>query len=114
MKDERKGFHEYYVIETPPIFFFFFKVEIYFLHIRSFPSFRSPPEVFHTGCIRRRFIMVPEGATSAVFAIKSSNTEHTQKMSLHAIQLLPQRSVLTYDYFKVGVIHFRRVNLRLF
>ncbi|XP_018023008.1 tripeptidyl-peptidase 2 isoform X2 [Hyalella azteca] len=62
--------------------------------------FKSQPEVYRAGCVRRLFVRVPEGASWAQFAIKSSNSDQNQRMTLHAVQLFPQCCVLTYDHYK--------------
>uniref|UniRef100_A0A2P2I7P3 Tripeptidyl-peptidase 2 n=1 Tax=Hirondellea gigas TaxID=1518452 RepID=A0A2P2I7P3_9CRUS len=62
--------------------------------------YKSAPEVYKAGCVKRVFLRVPEGATWATLSIKSGNSDQNQRITLHAVQLFPQSSVLTYDHYK--------------
>ncbi|KAF2360373.1 Peptidase S8A tripeptidyl peptidase II arthropoda [Trinorchestia longiramus] len=62
--------------------------------------YKSAPEIYRSGCVKRVFIRAPEGASWAQFSIKSSNSDQNQRITLHAVQLFPQCSVLTYDHYK--------------
>ncbi|KAL4219860.1 tripeptidyl-peptidase II Tpp2 [Mactra antiquata] len=55
---------------------------------------------FKPGQIRRHFITVPEGASTAVLRVKSLDKEKSCRMLLHALQLLPQYQFKKFEFEK--------------
>ncbi|XP_042890415.1 tripeptidyl-peptidase 2-like isoform X3 [Penaeus japonicus] len=64
-------------------------------------KYTCPAEVFRAGCVRRHFLYVPVESTWATVTLKSSHSEKCQRFTLHAVQLKPDCSVKTIEFYKV-------------
>ncbi|CAL4069880.1 unnamed protein product [Meganyctiphanes norvegica] len=62
--------------------------------------YEGSPELFRAGQGRRLFIQVPQQATWASVTLKASHADKCQRFTFHAVQLKPNCSVKTLEFYK--------------